>query len=141
MTPVRLRQLLRAVLRAGLLAAALLGTGCAPLYFPLIPDTVEAPEPVIVTGESVLELQDDRLIATVHLEGASEAGWLAFQWYGPTLGQVASDSVWIEPEMEPSRLVIGAPESVTMREGRWRLVISFGGIALRQLDLLVGSED
>jgi hypothetical protein len=135
--PVRALRLLL----AGALAAVMVGTGCAPLYFPLIPDTVEAPEPVIVTGESVLEFRDGGLIATVHFEGTSKAGWLSFQWYGPLLGQVASDSVWIEPDPERSRLVIGAPATVAMRDGRWRLVISFEGTVLRQLDVLVGTED
>lgn len=129
----------------GLAAVAALGAlsalaACTPLYLPPVPATVEAPEPVVVAGNSSLQLADDRLIATIYLAGTMEAGWLVFQWYGPSLRQVASDSVWVEPGAQDTRLVLAAPETVAIGDGRWRLVVSFDGVVLRQLEVVVGRD-
>lgn len=123
---------------ATLVAGAALLAGCMPLYVPPIPETVEASEPVTVSGESTLESRDGTLVATIHLAGATERGWLVLQWYAPSLREVASDSVWVERGSIEERVVIAAPDSLHIGEGRWRLVVSFGGVVLRQLETTVG---
>lgn len=121
---------------AGALAVA---SGCTPLYVPPIPADIPAPEPVELAGDSALVTDRGALVATLHVRGADEPGWLFLQWYAPSLRQVASDAVWVEAGDDATRLVIGIPDHVELTEGRWRLVVGFEGIVLRQFEAVVGT--
>ena len=112
--------------------------GCTPLYVPPIPAEIPAPAPADLLGDSALVAEQGTLIATLHLRGVEEPGWLFLQWYAPSLRQVASDAVWIEAG-GPTRLVVGVPDQIELAEGRWRLVVGFRGSVLRQFEAVVGT--
>ena len=109
-----------------------------PLYIPPVPEEIDAPDPVEILGGSGFEERDDALVATLDIQGVTSPGWLFLQWYGPSLRQVASDSVWLDQSDEPVRLVVALPERVELVEGRWRLVVGFRGGVLRQFETVVG---
>lgn len=109
-----------------------------PLYVPPVPpDPIEIRHPVELTGDSRLEVRGDGLVARIGVRDVPHAGWLALQWYDPMLRQVASDSIWVEAATDVQRHLIAAPASVDVRPGRWRLVLTFDGMVLRQLEAVV----
>lgn len=117
--------------------AVLALAGCMPLYIPPVIEAREVPGPVLVTGESSVAMAGETLVATIYVEGLDEAGWLAFQWYDPSLREVASDSVWLDPATQAEPLRVASPPTLSLRDGRWRVVVSFDGLVLRQLDTVV----
>lgn len=121
--------------------ALVLASSCMPLYIPPVPAEVPAPEPIQVLGQSRLELQGDELVAVLEIENVDEPGWLSFQWYDPTLRQVASDSVWLEAREAPIRQLVGMPRHVGLVPGTWRVVVAFEGRVLRQLEADVLAQD
>lgn len=134
----RWRRRARRLLAAAVCCAALGVAGCAPLYLPPVLEAREVEGPALVTGDSRLALEGETLVATLYVEGVDEAGWLALQWYDPALREVASDSVWLDPATQVEPLRVAAPPTLALRDGRWRVVVSFEGLVLRQLDALVG---
>lgn len=131
---------LRLRLVVALVALAVGSAACTPLYVPPVPTPVEVREPVAIGSESFLEVQGDGLVAHVEVRSVDVSGWLSLQWYGPSLAQAASDSVWIEASADPTRLRIALPDHVMLEPGRWRLVLGFEGAVVRQLDAAV-TED
>ena len=112
--------------------------GCTPLYVPPVPPaSPDLAEPVRIGRNSTLAVSGDDLVAVLEVASLSESGWLTLQWFDPGLTEVASDSVWLEATSDTTFLRIGLPESVSVRPGRWRLVVAYRGAVIRQLDAVV----
>lgn len=126
-------------LLTALLAALLplLPSGCRPLYLPLVPESVPSTPALLLDSDAALRLQGDRLRLDLAPRRVPEGGFLAVQWFDPTLREVASQSVWLDASDTPTPLALVSPERLQLRPGRWRALVSFEGQLLQQFTLEV----
>ena len=127
----------RIVLQVVTIAFLAVLAGCTPLYVPPVPSAPEIDEPVRIGRGSSLEVTDGGLVAVLAIDAVTESGWLTLQWFDPTLADVASDSIWIDATADTIYLRIGIPDHQTVRPGRWRVVVAYRGLVVRQLDAVV----
>lgn len=126
----------RRALRTALVAAALsVPAACTPLYVPPVPQEL----PPIPPRTRIAETRVDRLggVPTVVFtpRQVPREGWLSVQWFGPTGGVVASESVWLDASSVDRVVRIAFPADVPRdRAGRWRAVLSMDGRVLRQVE-------
>ncbi len=120
-------------------AACLLLAACRPLYVPLVPaDGLPEPRPVRLAPGSELGLDaSGRPHLTMTVLDLPHAGWVAVQWLDPRGREAASESVWLDPEQEPTTAELSLPADVAAMAGEWRVVVSFEGLLLRQLLITV----
>ena len=112
-------------------------TGCRPLYLPVVPDEIPFTPQVRATSNSAINFAADGY-PTIELElrDVPEAGWLAVQWFTPSGGEAASQSVWVEPAAEQS-VRFTLPADAELVAGEWRAVVSLNGRLVRQLNFTV----
>jgi hypothetical protein len=125
----------RGTLTAGV---ALLLAGCTPLYVPLIPRDMLAPEPAFrLHGDARLELvargDGPRLVMTIRAEEVPHAGWLAVQWFGPSGPARASESLWFDAGEVDEERTLETPADLALTPGEWRAVLSWQDRLVRQL--------
>lgn len=131
------RHLPAAVATLALLLLASLA-GCRPLYLPPVPQPLELDPRLEVTARP--ELEDGRPLTVVTPGLVPEEGWLAIQWFSPGNREVASASVWLDSPYGGGDLLLALPQDVEVTPGRWRAVLSFEGILVRQLDFEVPAQ-
>jgi hypothetical protein len=124
----------RGAVLVGLLLPLLAG-GCRPLYLPPVPTPLELPERFELDGSARIE--GGRPILTLVPRNVPDEGWLAIQWFGPDNREVASESVWLEPDDEGITVSVALPADVEPVPGRWRAVLSRGGVIVRQLSAVL----
>lgn len=112
--------------------ASVLAVGCTPLYLPPVPPAVPGAPLTSLDDASTLEVVDGALRLHLIVSGVSGEGWLALQWYGPRGGEVASDSVWVEPSDVGTGKTFYLPPAIEAAAGEWRAVVSFDGRVVRQ---------
>ncbi len=127
--------------RRGLLTAAVICVaviGCRPLYLPPVPDSPTQPRHTRLDSSSALELVSGRPVLTLviaELVGQQGGGWLNVQWFGPRNVEEASDSTWVTGEEVGTTLEFELPADVEVAHGEWRVVVSYGGMLIRQFTL------
>lgn len=108
---------------------------CRPLYLPPLIES-EQPEPrARLTLELVLE--QERPLLLVSVLDVPEEGWLAVQWFAPGSQEVASQSIWLDPDAIGQNFRLPLPEDVQSQAGTWRALVSQHSLVLRQLDVTV----
>jgi hypothetical protein len=115
--------------------AGLFLAGCQPLYFPLVPE-IQRPAPRLQLELQLLAV-DGRPELQLLVVDVPHEGWLALQWFAPGKGQVASESIWLEPESAGQQLSVSLPADVAVAVGEWRLLLSQDGVVVRQLSLVL----
>jgi hypothetical protein len=109
--------------------------GCQPLYLPPVPEALELPERLELDATAFL--RQGRPVLEVAVRCVPEEGWLAIQWYAPSNRQVASQSVWLAPSDEGRVEMLPVPSEVEPQPGRWRAILSWGELIVRQLSVEV----
>ena len=106
---------------------------CRPLYLPPVPERVEVEQRLALSGSMTAREGQPRLELQVD-QGPAEEGWLAIQWFAPNNREVASESVWLEAGVGgDGRIVVELPADVLPASpGRWRALLSFDGVVVRQ---------
>jgi hypothetical protein len=130
--PVRLQVLILGALLLSLPA------GCRPLYLPPVPDPLVLPERFELDGSA--RVVEGRPSLTLVPRTVPDEGWLAIQWFAPDNREVASESRWIVPEDAGRSLRVVLPADVEATPGRWRAIVSRGGVVVRQLSVEVPAE-
>jgi hypothetical protein len=130
--PVRLLVLLLGALLLSLPA------GCRPLYLPPVPDPLVLPERFELDGSA--RVVDGRPSLTLVPRTVPGEGWLAIQWFAPDNREVASESRWLAPGDAGRSLRVVLPADVEAGPGRWRAIVSRGGVVVRQLSMEVPGE-
>jgi len=112
-------------------------SSCTFTYIPVVRE-VRAPEPRLsVLGGSELLQNETSLELELKLATVPEADWLAVQWFDPGNDEVAAASVWLEPAPEPQALTLALPPRVALKDGLWRVVLSYQGQFTRQFSATV----
>jgi hypothetical protein len=123
--------------RSVLTTLALTGVvACSPLYLPPQPSDALLPAPRFrVHGDTALEVlrSPAGLRVTLVLSEVPEPGWLAVQWFGPSGGVRASESLWLTPADADTRPSLTTPPHLELTPGEWRAVVSWDGSVVRQL--------
>ena len=119
-----------------ILALLLLGA-CTYTYIPPVPESRTREEVFDLSSPSGLTTEGERLRLDVSVDEVPEADWLAVQWYAPNNDQVASESVWVEPQAEGTVRTVLSPERVALRPGTWRAVLTFRGRIVRQFATVI----
>ena len=117
--------------------ALLLLSACTYTYIPPIPEARTREKVFDLSSPTGLTQEGERLRLDFAVGEVPEADWLAVQWFAPNNDQVASDSIWIEPEYERGTGTLFTPERVTLRPGTWRAVLSFQGRIVRQFATVI----
>lgn len=125
----------RALISAIAVTAILLLSSCQPLYFPLVPE-IHRPAPRIQLGLEFVEV-DGRPEVQILVVTVPHEGWLALQWFAPGRGQVASESIWLEPDSVGQQLSVPLPEDIAATPGEWRVLLSQGDVVVRQLSVVL----
>ncbi len=112
-----------------------LTAGCMPLFVPPVPDSLPAIEPRLRLSDVTLVRLEGEPGVRFEVSEVPVEGWLAFQWFPPAGGEVASSSVWLSVD-EVGRMVWSPVPARTgeRQAGRWRVVLSWQGEYVRQLE-------
>jgi hypothetical protein len=133
---VKARTTARAVAARALLAGILAGlVACTPLYLPPGPgDALVAESRMRLEGTSRLaaSAHGPGLLLTLDVAEVPEEGWLAVQWFPPSGGVIASESLWLTPADAGTSRTIRPPDDLELRAGEWRAVVSWYGRVVRQ---------
>ena len=128
---------MRGVVRrlAVLLASVGLLGGCTPLFVPPVPAELPAIPPRLRIADARLERGEARPVLRFTVREVPRDGWLAVQWFPPAGFEVASASVWLDVGDPGRDVALRLPDDVgPLREGRWRVVVSWEGRYVRQLE-------
>ena len=107
-------------------------SACTFTYIPLVPATPEFERDLDLRGSEGLSLEPEGLRLHVQLRHVPEEGWLAVQWFSPRNVEVASASLWLEPEGIDQSYILYLPDDVPFSSGRWRVIASYQGRIVRQ---------
>lgn len=122
------------VLAVLLASVGLLG-GCTPLFVPPVPAELPEIPPRLRIADARLERVEARPVLRFTVREVPRDGWLAVQWFPPAGFEVASASVWLDAGDAGRAVALAVPDDVgTLREGRWRVVVSWEGRYVRQLE-------
>lgn len=129
---------MRTVAVAGLLVV-LSTTACIPLYLPPVPTTLPPlGERTRITSVAVDVLDDGTVTVRMQVDEIVDADWLAVQWFAPSGPARASEARWIERDDVPLEASFTLPDRVALdRNGRWRVVVTFGRDVVGQREWLV----
>ena len=117
------------------ITALVLLAGCMPLFVPPVPDSLPAIEPRLRLSDVMLVRLEGEPGVRFDVSEVPTEGWLAFQWFPPAGGEVASSSVWLSPDEVGRSLWSPVPTRTGERKaGRWRVVVSWQGEFVRQLE-------
>jgi hypothetical protein len=130
--PVRLQVLILGALLLSLPA------GCRPLYLPPVPEPLVLAERFELDGSA--RVVEGRPSLTLLPRTVPDEGWLAIQWFAPNNREVASESRWLAPGDAGRSLMVVLPADVEAAPGRWRAIVSRGGVVVRQLSVMVPGE-
>lgn len=106
--------------------------GCTFTYTPPVPRSYDLAPTLRLSGASDLTRQPEGLRLRLVVVEVPEADWLAVQWFDPRNDEVASESVWLEPDTTFSYDLF-LPDNITVVPGQWRAVVSYQGRIVRQL--------
>ncbi len=109
-------------------------SACTFTYLPPIPQVQTRTPQLEFAAESGLKFETE-LSLQLSLRTIPESGWLAVQWFSPRNKELASDSIWLEPEDAGSTREIFLPADIALTPGRWRALVSFKGQIVRQFSL------
>ncbi len=117
-----------------LVAAASL-VGCTPLFVPPVPADLPEIPPRLRVADARLERLEGRPALRLTVREVPRDGWLAVQWFPPAGFEVASASVWLADDDAGRTVTLRLPDDVgPLRDGRWRVVVSWEGTYVRQLE-------
>lgn len=130
------RRVRRVTRRAWLtLLVPILLAGCVPLFLPPVPAELPVIEPKLLLRDVQVVREADLPVVTFTLRSLPEEGWLALQWFPPAGDEVASASLWLATEDVGSERRAEFPADVErVQSGRWRVVMSWDGAFVRQLE-------
>jgi hypothetical protein len=122
---------------APILGALLLSlpVACRPLYLPPVPEPLVLPERFELDASA--RVVEGRPSLTLMPRTVPSEGWLAIQWFAPSNREVASESRWLAPADAGRSLRVVLPADVEVTPGRWRAIVSRGGVVVRQLSVEV----
>jgi|OM-RGC.v1.026426421 hypothetical protein len=110
-------------------------TACMPLFLPPVPAELPTIEPRLRVGEAEIAWHEGEPTVMLQIREIEREGWLALQWFPPSGGEVASASVWLDATLVGTELTVPFPVGVPReRSGRWRVVVSWDGAFVRQLE-------
>ncbi|MDZ7705021.1 MAG: hypothetical protein U5L04_11115 [Trueperaceae bacterium] len=108
-------------------------SSCTFTYTPPVPRSYELAPTLRLSGASDLTRQPEGLRLRLIVVEVPEADWLAVQWFDPRNDEVASESVWLEPDTTATSYDLFLPDTITVVPGQWRAVVSYQGRIVRQL--------
>jgi hypothetical protein len=120
------------MLLALLLLTPLLGS-CRYSFIPLIPDRVDVELPTRIAAAD-LKREGETLVASATLAGLFKPDYLTVVWFnGDT--ELGRDSIYLDAAQRGGQFKLTAPA-----KGSYRVMLSYGGVLLRQVDLLENGE-
>ncbi|MEZ4631997.1 MAG: hypothetical protein R2880_15020 [Deinococcales bacterium] len=110
---------------------------CTFTYIPVIPNAQNREAQLLLIGELHYEEVEETLVLNLKTLELPSSNWLALQWFNPQGKEVASDALWLSPEMLGEGLNFILPKDVMWEYGYWRAVLSFEQKVIRQFALEV----
>jgi hypothetical protein len=108
--------------------APLLGA-CRYTFIPVIPPRLEAKVPARIVSAELKRVGGD-LVVSASLAGQLNPDFLSVVWYNADT-ELGRDSVYLDPAKPGGEFRLTAPD-----KGSYRALLSYGGVLLRQVELL-----